>query len=53
MLALAMLTTIRHHANSGREKNLPPKLRRQTQAFGALVSAGGSPHRHAAGAAAH
>src|SRR4051812_48615902 len=53
MLALAMLTTIRHRANSGREKNLPPQLRKHIQAAGSLVGAGGSPHRSAAGAAAH
>jgi hypothetical protein len=33
MLAFAMLATIRHRANSGREKNQPPKLRRQIQAL--------------------
>jgi hypothetical protein len=53
MLALAMLATIRHRANSGREKNLPPQLRKHIQAAGSLVGAGGSPHRRAAGAAAH
>jgi len=53
MLALAMLATIRHRANSGREKNQPPKLRRQIQALGALVGAGGAPHRRASGATAH
>ncbi|MFL5253871.1 MAG: IS701 family transposase, partial [Rhodopila sp.] len=53
MLALAMLATIRHRANSGREKNQPPKLRRHIQAAGALVGAGSSPHRREAGAAAH
>ena len=53
MLALAMLTTIRHRANSGREKNLPPRLRKQIQATGLLVGAGSSPHRSAAGATAH
>lgn len=53
MLALAMLATIRHRATSGREKNLPPRLRKQIQAAGPLVGAGSSPHRRAAGAAAH
>jgi SRSO17 transposase len=53
MLALAMLATIRHRANSGREKNQPPKLRKQIRLSGALVGAGGAPHRRAAGAAAH
>jgi SRSO17 transposase len=53
MLALAMLTTIRHHANSGREKNQPAKLRKQIQVPGALVGAGGSPHRRASRATAH
>jgi len=53
MLALAMLATIRHRANSGREKNLPSQLRRQIQTHGPLVSARGAPHRRAAGAAAH
>jgi SRSO17 transposase len=53
MLALAMLTTIRHRANSGREKNLPSRLRKQIQATGLLVGAGSSPHRSAAGATAH
>jgi SRSO17 transposase len=53
MLALAMLTTIRHRANSGREKNQPPKLRRHIQVPGSLVRAGGSPHRRASDATAH
>ena len=53
MLALAMLATIRHRANGGREKNQPPKLRRQIQALGALVGARGAPHRRASGATAH
>lgn len=53
MLALAMLATIRHRANRGREKNLPPKLRKQIQAAGSLVSAGGASHRRAAGPAMH
>jgi SRSO17 transposase len=53
MLALAMLATIRHRANSGREKNQLPKLRRQIQAARPLVGAGSSPHRRAAGATAH
>jgi SRSO17 transposase len=52
-VSLAMLATIRHRANGGRGKNLPPKLRRQIQIPGSLVRAGGSPHRRAAGAAAH
>jgi SRSO17 transposase len=53
MLALAMLTTIRHRANRGREKNQPSKLRRQIHFPGALVGAGSSPRRRAAGATAH
>jgi SRSO17 transposase len=53
MLALAMLATIRHRANSGREKSQLPKLRRQIQAARPLVGAGSSPHRRAAGATAH
>jgi SRSO17 transposase len=53
MLAFAMLATIRHRANSGREKNQPPKLRRQIQALGSLVSAGNPPHRSPSGATAH
>jgi len=53
MLAFAMLTTIRYRANGGREKNQPPKLRRDIQLPGSLVSAGGSPHRRASGATAH
>jgi SRSO17 transposase len=53
MLALAMLATIRHRANSGREKNQPPRLRRQIHLPGALVGAGGAPHRRASGATAH
>ena len=53
MLALAMLTTIRHRANSGREKNQLPKLRRQIQTACALVGAGSPPHRRASGATAH
>ena len=53
MLALAMLTTIRHRANSGRQKNRPPRLRRQIQGLGSLVGAGSAPHRRAAGAATH
>ena len=53
MLALAMLATIRHRANSGREKNQPPKLRRHIQAAGALVGARGAPRCCAPGAAAH
>jgi SRSO17 transposase len=52
MLAFAMLTTIRHRANRGQEKNQPPKLRRQIQALGSLVGAGNPPHRSASGAAA-
>jgi hypothetical protein len=44
---------IRHRANSGREKNQLPKLRRQIQADRPMVGAGSSPHRRAAGATAH
>ena len=53
MLALAMLTTIRHRANRGREKNQPPKLPRQIQFLGSLVGAGSAPRCRAAGATAH
>jgi SRSO17 transposase len=53
MLALAMLTTIRHRANSGREKDLPPRLRKQIQATGLLVGAGSSPRLRASCATAH
>jgi SRSO17 transposase len=53
MLALAMLTTIRHRANRGREKNQPPKLPRQIQCLGSLVGAGSAPRCRAAGATAH
>jgi SRSO17 transposase len=53
MLALAMLTTIRHRANSGREKNRPPRLRKQIQNLGSLVGAGGAPGRPTSGATAH
>jgi len=53
MLALALLATVRHRANGGHEKNQSPKLRRQIQAIGSLVGAGGTSHRRAAGAAAH
>jgi SRSO17 transposase len=53
MLAFAMLTTIRHRANRGREKNQPPKLRRHIQTPGPLVRAGSSPHRRASRTAAH
>jgi SRSO17 transposase len=53
MLALAMLTTIRYRANSGREKNQPTKLRKQIQVPGALVGAGGPTHRRASRATAH
>jgi SRSO17 transposase len=53
MLALAMLATIRHRANSGREQNQPPKLPRQIHLPGALGGAGGAPHRRASGATAH
>jgi SRSO17 transposase len=53
MLAFAMLTTIRHRANRGQEKNQPPKLRGQIQALGSLVGAGNPPHRSASGVAAH
>jgi SRSO17 transposase len=53
MLALAMLATIRHRANSGREKNQTTKLRRHIQALGSLVGAGSAPHRCASGATAH
>jgi SRSO17 transposase len=53
MLAFAMLATIRHRANSGREKNQPPKFRRQIQNIGSLVGAGNPPHCSPSGAAAH
>ena len=53
MLAFAMLATIRHRANRGREKNQPPRLRRQTQIPGALVGAGDPSHRHPSRATAH
>ncbi len=53
MLALAMLTTLRHRANRGRQKNQPPKLLRQIKVPGALVGAGDSPHRRASRATTH
>jgi SRSO17 transposase len=53
MLALAMLTTVRHRANRGREKNQSPKLRRQIQSLGSLVGAGSAPRCRAARATAH
>ena len=53
MLAVAMLTTIRHRANRGREKNPPAKLRRHTQIPGSLVRAGDPSHRHPSRATAH
>jgi SRSO17 transposase len=53
MLAAAMLATIRHRANRGREKNQPPRLRRHIQIPGALVGAGDPSHRHPSRATAH
>jgi SRSO17 transposase len=53
MLAFAMLATIRHRANRGPEKNLPPTMRRRSQSLDPLVSARNSPHRHPARATAH
>jgi SRSO17 transposase len=53
MLAFAMLATIRHRANRGREKNQPPTLPKRIQSLGSLVRAGDPPHRHSSGATAH
>ena len=53
MLAFAMLATIRHRANRGPEKNLPPPMRRRIQSLDPLVRARNSPHRHPARATAH
>jgi SRSO17 transposase len=53
MLAFAMLATIRHRANRGREKNQRPTVRRQNQNYDPLVGAGDSSHRHAPGATAY
>ena len=53
MLAFAMLATIRHRANRGRETNQRPTVRRQIQSPNPLVGAGNSSHRHTPGAAAH
>jgi SRSO17 transposase len=53
MLAFAMLATIRHRANRGREKNQPAKLRTHIQTPGALVRAGDPSHRHPSRATAH
>jgi SRSO17 transposase len=53
MLAFAMLATIRHRANRGREKNPPPTIPKRIQSLGSLVRAGNSPYRHPSGATAH
>ena len=53
MLAFAMLATIRHRANRGPEKNLPPPMRRRIQGLDRLVRTRNSPHRHPARATAH
>jgi SRSO17 transposase len=53
MLAFAMLATIRHRANRGREKNPPPTIPKRIQSLGPLVRAGNPPHRHPPGATAH
>jgi SRSO17 transposase len=53
MLAFAMLATIRHRANRGREKNQRPTVRRQNQNHGLLVDARNSSHRHTLGATAY
>jgi len=53
MLALAMLATIRHRANRGREKNQPSRLRRHIQISGSLVRAGDPSHRRASRTTAH
>jgi SRSO17 transposase len=53
MLAFAMLATIRHRANRGREKNQPPTLPKRIPSLGSLVRPGDPPHRHSSGATAH
>ena len=53
MLAFAMLATIRHRANRGREKNPLPTIPKRIQSLGPLVGAGDPPHRHPLGATAH
>jgi SRSO17 transposase len=53
MLAFAMLATIRHRANRGREKNPLPTIPKRIQSLGPLVRAGNPPHRHPPGATAH
>jgi SRSO17 transposase len=53
MLAFAMLATIRHRANRGREKNQPPAIPKRIQNLGSLVRAGDPPHRHSSGATVH
>jgi SRSO17 transposase len=53
MLAFAMLATIRHRANRGREKNPLPTMPKRIQSLGSLVGAGEPPHCHSSGATAH
>jgi SRSO17 transposase len=53
MLAVAMLATVRHRGNRGREKNQPPTIPKRIQSLGSLVRTGEPPHRHSSGTTAH